>query len=150
MIVMAMSSSAGADWQWSKDPDANADIREWFNRQKLPDIPTASCCGEGDAYLTDKQEIVGLPNGKTEVRITITDDRQIDGRVNRNGQTFVIPPNKLYENPAGEFQKPFRLKDPVPFEISSGRYGLVFISRETGGLSSQAKVLCFYNPPGGN
>jgi hypothetical protein len=36
--------------QWeSADPA----IREWYQALMQPDIPTASCCGEADAYWAD-------------------------------------------------------------------------------------------------
>ncbi len=58
-----------------------------------PDIPTASCCGEADAYWCDD---VHVRDGKTFCGIT--DDRPDEprGRPRREiGEQHEIPPNKL-------------------------------------------------------
>jgi hypothetical protein len=45
-------------------------VREWYQALMQPDVPTASCCGEADAYWADE---VHVRDGKTYA--TITDDR---------------------------------------------------------------------------
>src|SRR5580765_6346275 len=40
--------------QW--DDPANADLKRWFQDLKQPDNPTATCCGEADAYWADAFE----------------------------------------------------------------------------------------------
>jgi len=41
-------------------------IREWYQALMQPDVPTASCCGEADAYWADE---VHVRDGKTYVEI---------------------------------------------------------------------------------
>lgn len=45
-------------------------VKEWYQSLMMPDIPTASCCGEADAYWCDT---INVREGKT--LCTITDDR---------------------------------------------------------------------------
>jgi hypothetical protein len=45
-------------------------IREWYQALMQPDVPSASCCGEADAYWADE---VHVRDGKTYA--IITDDR---------------------------------------------------------------------------
>ena len=53
--------------QWENvDPE----IRAWYQKLMMPEVPTASCCGEADAYWCDD---VHVRDGKTFC--TITDDR---------------------------------------------------------------------------
>ena len=56
-------------------------IREWYQALMQPDVPSASCCGEADAYWADE---VHVRDGKTFA--TITDDRPDDrGRQRLSG-----------------------------------------------------------------
>jgi hypothetical protein len=76
--------------QWeATDPD----IRQWYQSLMQPDVPTASCCGEADAYWADE---VHVRDGKTYA--TITDDRD-DGPLGRPhipvGTEIEIPSEKL-------------------------------------------------------
>jgi hypothetical protein len=53
--------------QWENtDPE----VRQWYQTLMQPDNPTASCCGEADAYWCDG---IHVKDGKTFC--TITDDR---------------------------------------------------------------------------
>jgi hypothetical protein len=47
-------------------------IREWYQALMQPDVPTASCCGEADAYWADE---IHVRDGKTYA--IITDDRPL-------------------------------------------------------------------------
>jgi hypothetical protein len=104
---------------WGKTDPA---IRQWMQGLMQPDNPTASCCGEADAYWADE---VHVRDGKTYA--TITDDRD-DAPLGRphvdNGTEIEIPDNKLKwdrGNPTG--------------------HGVVFLSR--GGF-----VFCYVQPGG--
>jgi hypothetical protein len=105
--------------QWEAvDPD----VRQWYQALMQPDVPTASCCGEADAYWADE---VHVRDGKTYA--TITDDRP-DGPRGRPhvppGTEVEVPNNKLKwdkSNPTG--------------------HGIVFLSR--GGY-----VFCYVQPGG--
>jgi hypothetical protein len=107
--------------QWeATDPQ----IREWYQHLMQPDAPTASCCGEADAYWADSFH--ASPDGKSYVAI-ITDDRP-DEPLRRPhmdvGTEVVVPDNKIKwdrGNPTG--------------------HGVIFISRV-------GYVFC-YVPPGG-
>jgi len=76
--------------QWgSVDPA----LREWYQALMQPDVPTASCCGEADAYFADE---IRVRNGKTYA--VITDDRPDEPRGRPhvdNGTEIEIPNNKL-------------------------------------------------------
>lgn len=85
--------------QWGNEESA---IREWYQALMQPDVPTASCCGEADAYWADD---VHVRNGKTYA--TITDDRPDEPRGRPHvdvGTEIEIPDNKLKwdrSNPTG-------------------------------------------------
>jgi hypothetical protein len=76
--------------QWENTDPA---VREWYRSLMRPDVPTASCCGEADAYWADE---VHVRDGKTFA--VVNDDRD-DAPLNRphivNGTEFEVPPEKL-------------------------------------------------------
>ncbi len=85
--------------QWET---ADPEIRHWYQALMQPDAPTASCCGEADAYWADE---IHVRDGKTYV--TITDDRE-DGPRGRphidRGTEIEVPNHKLKwdkSNPTG-------------------------------------------------
>jgi hypothetical protein len=99
IVILALSFSyaypagiilAHDDGQWgNQDPV----IRDWYKALMQPDAPTASCCGEADAYWCDS---INVKAGKTYC--TITDDRpdQPLGRPHVEiGSVIEIPDNKL-------------------------------------------------------
>lgn len=105
--------------QWeAQDPS----IREWYQSLMQPDAPTASCCGEADAYFADEIHVRG---GK--VFAVITDDRDDVSRGRPHvdvGTEIEIPDNKLKwdrSNPTG--------------------HGVVFLSRSR-------YVYCYVQPGG--
>ena len=103
--------------QW---PDG--DLKQWYQSLMQPDVPTASCCGEADAYFADE---IHVRNGKTYV--TVTDDRADEPRGRPHiaiGTEIEVPPNKLKfdrGNPTG--------------------HGILFVSK--GGF-----VFCYVQPGG--
>lgn len=108
--------------QWNSDDPEKQVIREWFKGLMQPDVPSASCCGEADAYWSDEVHVRG---GKTYA--TITDDRD-DAPLMRPhidvGTEVEIPDNKLKwdrSNPTG--------------------HGVVFVSRS-------GYVFCFVQGAG--
>lgn len=112
-------SRAHDSGQWGNSDPV---IREWYQALMQPDVPTASCCGEADAYWADD---IHVRDGKTFA--TITDDRP-DAPLGRphvdNGTEIEIPNHKLkYDrgNPTG--------------------HGVVFLSR-------QGFVFCYVQPGG--
>jgi hypothetical protein len=77
-------------------------IQQWYRGLMQPDNPSASCCGEADAYWADE---IHVRDGKTYA--TITDDRD-DAPLGRphveNGTEVEIPNHKLKwdkSNPTG-------------------------------------------------
>lgn len=118
-LLLAGSAFARDLGQWENGSPA---IREWYQALKQPDIPTASCCGEADAYWCDDYYARG---GRAFCRIT--DDRPDEPRHRPHvdvGTEIEIPNNKLKwdkSNPTG--------------------HGVVFLSR--GGF-----VYCYVQPGG--
>jgi len=120
---VALLAAGGAEardlGQWeASDPS----IRKWYQELKQPDNPTASCCGESDAYWADE---IHVRNGKTYA--VVTDDRD-DGPLRRphvpSGTEIEVPNHKLKwdrGNPTG--------------------HGVIFIS--PGGY-----VFCYVQPGG--
>jgi hypothetical protein len=105
--------------QWEAvDPE----IRQWYQALMQPDVPTASCCGEADAYWADELHV---RDGKTYA--IITDDRPDAPRGRPHldiGTEIEIPNNKLKwdkSNPTG--------------------HGVVFLSRNL-------YVFCYVQPGG--
>jgi hypothetical protein len=97
-------------------------IRQWYQALMQPDVPTASCCGEADAYWADE---IHVREGKTYARIT--DDRPDKPRGRPHveiGTEIEIPNNKLKwdkSNPTG--------------------HGVLFLSRA-------GYVFCYVQPGG--
>lgn len=84
--------------QW----DQSSDVTQWYQKLMQPDAPTASCCGEADAYWCDDYFSRG-----EKAFCKITDDRPDEerGRPHREiGTEFEIPNHKLkwdQSNPTG-------------------------------------------------
>jgi hypothetical protein len=97
-------------------------IRQWYEALMQPDVPSASCCGEADAYWADE---IHVRDGKTYA--VITDDRPDEPRGRPHvafGTEIEIPNNKLKwdkSNPTG--------------------HGIVFLSRSR-------YVFCYVQPGG--
>ena len=99
MLLLATSALAH-DYQ---HPDNN----EWYNSLRQPDNQVASCCGEADAFYTDKTEPCGpedyIPayfGGCTVVAI-ITDDREVPRRHTFPvGTRIPIPAVKIRKHPS--------------------------------------------------
>lgn len=103
--------------QWEA---STPEVREWYRGLMQPDNPSASCCGESDAYWADE---IRVRNGK--VFAVITDDRP-DAPLHRPhipiGTEIEVPDHKLKHdrgNPTG--------------------HGVIFVGH--GGL-----VFCFVQP----
>jgi hypothetical protein len=103
-ISLLLATPALAE-NWISSGDAEIDA--WYEKAQRNPWPGAApgatggkCCGKSDAFWADKSETV---DGQWIV--TVTDERIIQGRKNRNGQRFVISPDvidKLRQgNPTG-------------------------------------------------
>lgn len=119
VILLIATAHARDVGQWETSDPA---VREWYQALMQPDVPSASCCGEADAYWADE---VHVRDGKTFA--TITDDRD-DAPLGRPhidvGTVIEIPPHKLKwdrANPTG--------------------HGVVFMSRSR-------FVFCYVQPGG--
>ena len=93
LLLFAMSfrvASAHDDGQWGSSDPA---VKKWYQELRQPDVPTASCCAESDAYFAD---IIHVRDGKTYA--VVTDDRP-DEPLRRphipSGTEVEIPANKL-------------------------------------------------------
>lgn len=86
--------------QWKNTDPA---IRDWYEHLMMPDVPTASCCGEADAYWADSYEV----SKDGEYIAIITDDRPDEPLKRQHkdiGTRIVIPKYKLkydQSNPTG-------------------------------------------------
>lgn len=90
-VATAFASAFARDFgQWQNSDPA---VKVWFETLMQPDVPTASCCGEADAYWCDD---IHVRDGKTFC--AITDDRP-DGPLQRPhreiGTEIQIPDYKL-------------------------------------------------------
>jgi hypothetical protein len=87
--------------QWDA-VNSDSAVRDWYRNLMRPDVPTASCCGEADAYWADE---VHVRAGKTYA--VITDDRPDAPRGRPHipvGTEIEVPPEKLKwdsSNPTG-------------------------------------------------
>lgn len=92
LVVTSVCSTGHARnlGQWG---DLDIEISKWFRSLRQPDNPTASCCGEADAYWADQVEMNG-----DQVIAVITDDRS-DEPLHRKhvpmGTRIVVPKHKL-------------------------------------------------------
>lgn len=133
MMLLSTKSPARDSGQWENN---DAATREWFRSLKMPDIPTASCCGEADGYYCDN---VHIRDNKTYC--TITDERP-DEPLRRAhvplGTEVFIPNNKLGNypgNPTGHnivFMGISRGINPGEIDTHSG--GLVYCYVQGGGI----------------
>ena len=119
MCCLGIGAHARDLGQWeSVDPA----VREWYQALMQPDAPSASCCGEADAYFADEIHVRG---GK--IFAVITDDRPDEPRGRPHidiGTEIEIPDHKLKwdrGNPTG--------------------HGIVFLSRD-------GYVFCYVQPGG--
>ncbi len=94
ILVIALLSSPSAHsrdlGQWEA---ADPAVKQWYQGLMQPDVPTASCCGEADAYWADE---IHVRDGKTYA--VITDDRPDEPRGRPhvpNGTEIEIPNHKL-------------------------------------------------------
>jgi hypothetical protein len=89
-LVLTATARSRDLGQW-ENTDPN--VRAWYQALMMPDVPTASCCGEADAYWCDD---IHVRNGRTFC--TITDDRD-NVTLRRTpvpvGAEIEIPDNKL-------------------------------------------------------
>lgn len=124
MLALVVAASAHDSGQWE---ETSPEIRQWYKGLMQPDAPTASCCGEADAYWCDTINV----RDKTTY-CTITDDRE-DAPLGRPhidvGTEIEIPNEKLKwdrGNPTG--------------------HAIVFVSR--GGYGSKRYIYCFVQSSG--
>jgi hypothetical protein len=79
--------------------DTDPEITAWMATLRQPDMPSASCCGEADAYFADETIVIG-----NRVYAVITDNRP-DAPLHRPhiapGTRIEIPPNKYGARPTG-------------------------------------------------
>lgn len=119
MLLSLHFAHARDSGQWA---DSDAALRDWYQGLMQPDVPSASCCGEADAYFADE---IHVRDGKTYA--IVTDDRDDAPRHRPHvdvGTEFEIPNHKLKwdrANPTG--------------------HGVLFISR-------MGYVYCFVQPGG--
>lgn len=91
LLLLFSTAAFGRDLgQWESTDPA---VRSWYQSLMMPDIPTASCCGEADAYWCDE---VHVRNGKTYCNITDDRDDALLHRISIPlGTEIEIPDYKL-------------------------------------------------------
>jgi hypothetical protein len=93
LALLTSVSSARDFTDPSLSPEQQFERYQWFSRQKMPDQPTYSCCGQGDAYYADSVFV----NQKGDVFAIITDERP-DYPLGRQhikpGTRILVPPHK--------------------------------------------------------
>jgi hypothetical protein len=104
VLVLVFGCVISAVWardlgQWEAGDPA---IRAWYQGLMQPDIPSASCCGEADAYWADSYEVAG------DQYVAIITDPRPDEPLRRKhleiGTRIVVPNHKLkfdQSNPTG-------------------------------------------------
>jgi hypothetical protein len=79
--------------------DTDPEVSSWMETLRRPDDPSASCCGEADAYFADRTVVIG---GRVYAIITDTRD---DGPLHRPhiepGTHIEIPLHKYGARPVG-------------------------------------------------
>ena len=89
LLLVTAASGAGARdlGQWEAgDPE----VKKWYQQLMQPDVPSASCCGEADAYWADDFHV---RNGKTFVTVTDTRPDEPRGRPHIPVGTEIEVPN---------------------------------------------------------
>lgn len=117
-VLASRVSHARDNEEWETTPP---EVRQWYRGLMRPDYPSASCCGEADAYYADKITVEIDGNGEPHVYATITDERDIPGRPNiPAGSRVEIPPEKYKfdsGNPTGHNVLFVRLWDDGSFGV---------------------------------
>ncbi|HXD46397.1 MAG TPA: hypothetical protein VN655_14815 [Pseudolabrys sp.] len=98
MLVCTVAAQARDLGQWGEQ----SPTRQWFESLRMPDTPSASCCGAADGYWADDFEL------KDGEYIAIVTDTRPDGPLERThiapGTRFVIPEGRVTftpDNPTG-------------------------------------------------
>ena len=106
----------------------------WITTVKRPDIRTASCCGEGDAYVADNFEVVG--EGLFAI---ITGDYPDVATTDAEGNT-VFSPAPVHKG--SRILIPLTKRNSAPEDAgNTSGHGVVFL------LPYNGEVLCYFAPP---
>lgn len=95
VLSLATTTAAARDrGQWG---DRESPTRQWFESLRMPEQPSASCCGAADGYWADEFE------AKDGHYIAIVTDTRPDGPLARThippGTRFVVPHSKITRTP---------------------------------------------------
>ena len=98
LLLLASGFAVARDQgQWKY---AEPDVAEWYRTLMMPDIGTpVSCCGEGDAYYADKQDVDPATGGIIAI---ITDERPDEPRARMHvpvGTRIPVPASKIRKHP---------------------------------------------------
>lgn len=90
-VLLCLPAHARDAGQWD---NTDTETRAWYQSLMQPDVPTASCCGEADAYWCDDLHV--RDGGHTFCKITDDRDDAPRGRPHLEvGTEFEIPLNKM-------------------------------------------------------
>jgi len=94
LVLLGGAANARDLGQWA---NRESPTRHWFESLRVPDQPSASCCGAADAYWADDFEV---KNGEY---VAIVTDTRPDGPLERAhiapGTRFVVPGNRITRTP---------------------------------------------------
>jgi hypothetical protein len=100
LIVRPAYSRDEGQWKY-----AAPDVQEYFQKLMQPDAFNVSCCGDSDAYYTDRSETDGAGNLYAIITDTRPDEwTRSDGSTGRRphrevGSKVLVPPSKIRKHP---------------------------------------------------
>lgn len=130
------------EWGAEQGKYAAPDVQDYYKNLKQPDSPTASCCGDADAYYTDKSELDA--NGNLVAIITDTRPDELTRPDGSKAFRPHIPPGTKIVVPKKKIRKPAS-ENPTD-------HGIIFVlvSGDESGASPDLSFYVFcYEPLGG-
>lgn len=111
MLVVFAAFFAAVPSARSDGAFAAPDWEEYFTSLMMPDNPTTSCCGAGDAYFADKTESCKATDGSDCALVAIITDERPDVLITKSGREIhrlhiapgtriVVPRSKLRHPPS--------------------------------------------------
>jgi len=93
LVILGLTFSQAYSRDNGQWKNVDPEVSSWYKSLMQPDVPSASCCGEADAYWCDD---ISVRNSKTYCKITDDRDDAPLGRPHRDiGTEIEIPNNKL-------------------------------------------------------
>ena len=100
LLIFLVPAHARDLGQWEM---SSPDMRAYYQSLMQPDWPTASCCGESDAYYADEVEPCRLVDGPDCALVAVITDTRDDAPRGRRhvppGTKIAVPRNKIRKAP---------------------------------------------------